>query len=61
VVTALFDTTVLLDYLLGDKRAAPVSTQPSRLRSLRVEVMSVAPDKSNETTRAFLRSFEGFH
>jgi predicted nucleic acid-binding protein len=60
-VTALFDTTVLLDYLLGDKRAGPVFKQFSH-RALSVitwvEVMSVAPANEHETTRAFLRSFE---
>lgn len=59
--TALFDTTVLLDYLLGDKRAAAVFKKFNH-RALSVitwvEVMSVAPDDQHETTRAFLRSFE---
>lgn len=61
VVTALFDTSVLLDYLLGDKRAGAVFKQ-FEYRALSVitwvEVMSVAPTAKHDTTRAFLRSFE---
>ena len=60
-MTALFDTTVLLDYLLGDKRAGAAFKQFNH-RALSVitwvEVMSVAPEDKHETTRAFLRSFE---
>ncbi len=60
-MTALFDTSVLLDYLLGDKRAGAVFKQFD-YRALSViswvEVMSVAPEVKHETTRAFLRSFE---
>lgn len=59
--TAVFDTTVLLDHLLGDKRAGSVFKQFGH-RALSVitwvEVMSVAPQDMLETTRAFLRSFE---
>ena|SRR5882672_2080295 len=61
MVSALFDTSVLLDYLLGDKRAGAVFKQVS-YRALSVitwvEVMSVAPAEKHETTRGFLRSFE---
>lgn len=61
LVTALFDTSVLLDYLLGDKRAVEVFNRFSH-RALSViswvEVMSAAPPQQAEATRAFLRSFE---
>lgn len=61
MVTALFDTSVLLDYLLGDQRAVEVFKQFDH-RALSVvtwvEVMSVAPPAQGEATRAFLRSFE---
>jgi predicted nucleic acid-binding protein len=60
-VTALFDTSILLDYLLGDKRAAAVFEQYNH-RALSViswvEVMSVAPKNEHQSTRSFLRSFE---
>ena len=60
-MTALFDTSVLIDYLLGDKRAGAVFKRfDHRAVSVItwVEVMSVAPEAQQETTRAFLRSFE---
>ncbi|HEU0202767.1 MAG TPA: PIN domain-containing protein [Burkholderiaceae bacterium] len=60
-MTALFDTSVLLDYLLGERRAAVVFKQYEH-RALSVitwvELMSVAPAAQHETTRGFLRSFE---
>jgi len=60
-VTALFDTSVLLDYLVGDKRAVEVFNRFQH-RALSVitwvEVMSAAPPAQAEATRAFLRSFE---
>lgn len=60
-MTALFDTSVLLDYLLGERRAAGVFKQYDH-RALSVitwvELMSVAPEGQHETTRGFLRSFE---
>jgi predicted nucleic acid-binding protein len=60
-VTALFDTSVLLDYLLGDKRAVEVFNRYAH-RALSVitwvEVMSAAPAAQAEATRAFMRSFE---
>jgi len=62
-VTALFDTTVMLDYLLGSKRAGSVLKQFDH-RALSVitwvEIMNVAPEDKQEATRAFLRSFERF-
>lgn len=61
MVTALFDTGILIDYLLGDKRAGAVFKEFDH-RALSVitwmEVMVVAPEDKQETTRAFLRSFE---
>ena len=61
MVTALFDTSILLDYLLGDKRATEVFSRFEH-RALSVitwvEVMGVAPEGQREPTRAFLRSFE---
>src|SRR4029079_1727415 len=61
VVMALFDTSILLDYLLGDKRADAVFRQ-HQYRAVSViswvEVMCVSPEEKHEATRAFLRSFE---
>ena len=61
MMTALFDTSILLDYLLGDKRATEVFSRFEH-RALSVitwvEVMGVAPEGQREPTRAFLRSFE---
>jgi len=58
---ALFDTSILLDYLLGDKRADAVFRQ-HQYRAVSViswvEVMCVSPEEKHEATRAFLRSFE---
>jgi predicted nucleic acid-binding protein len=58
---ALFDTSILLDYLLGDKRADAVFRQ-HQYRAVSViswvEVMCVSPEDKHEATRAFLRSFE---
>lgn len=60
-MTVLFDTSILLDYLLGDKRAGVVFRQ-HRHRAVSVitwvEIMAVSPESKHETTRAFLRSFE---
>jgi hypothetical protein len=60
-VTGLFDTSVLLDYLVGERRAAAVFQQ-YQYRALSVitwvEIMSVAPEAQHEMTRGFLRSFE---
>ena len=61
MVTALFDTSILLDYLLGDKRATEVFSRFEH-RALSVitwvEIMGIAPEAQGEPTRAFLRSFE---
>jgi predicted nucleic acid-binding protein len=61
MVTALFDTSILLDYLLGDARTSAVFKQFAH-RALSVitwvEVLSVAPQARHDSTRAFLRSFE---
>ena len=58
---ALFDTSILLDYLTGDKRAAAALRQ-HQYRAISVvtwiEVMCISPEAKHETTRAFLRSFE---
>jgi predicted nucleic acid-binding protein len=58
---ALFDTSILLDYLVGEKRAAAAIAQHD-YRALSVitwiEVMRVSPDGKRDATRAFLRSFE---
>ena len=58
---ALFDTSIVLDYLLGDKRADAVFRQ-HQYRAVSViswvEVMCVSPEEKHEATRAFLRSFE---
>jgi predicted nucleic acid-binding protein len=58
---ALFDTSILLDYLLGDKRADAAFRQ-HQYRAVSViswmEVMCVSPEEKLEATRAFLRSFE---
>lgn len=58
---ALFDTSILLDYLVGDKRAGAVFRQ-HQYRAVSVitwvEVMCVSPEDKHEATRAFLRSFE---
>lgn len=60
-MTALFDTTILIDYLLGDKRAVAAFREFDH-RALSVvtwlELMVVAPTEKQEMTRAFLRSFE---
>lgn len=58
---ALFDTSILLDYLVGEKRAAAAIAQHD-FRALSVitwvEVMRVSPEAKRDATRAFLRSFE---
>lgn len=61
MVTALFDTSILIDYLVGDKRAGKVFAEHEH-RALSVitwmEVMVAAPEAKKEMTRAFLRTFE---
>jgi hypothetical protein len=60
-VTTLFDTSVIVDYLIGDARArALVEATPHRAISVLswVEVMGVAPVATRDATRLFLRSFE---
>lgn len=60
-MTALFDTSLLVDYLLGERRAGAVLKKFDH-RAVSVitwlEVMTVAPDGQHDATRAFLRSFE---
>lgn len=60
-MSALIDTSVLLDYLSGDVRAARVLDEYAH-RSISViawlELMAIAPAPRIEPTRAFLRSFE---
>ncbi len=60
-MTVLIDTSLLLDYLNGDKRAGQ-ALEPHRHRAISVitwlEVMAVAPPDKVEETRGFLRSFE---
>lgn len=58
---ALFDTTMVIDYLDGDKKAQAAFAQyPHRSISVVtwIEVMAAAPDDMHEHTRHFLRSFE---
>lgn len=61
MVNALFDTSIMIDYLLGDRSARAVFKEFDH-RALSVitwvEVMVVAPTEKQESTRAFLRSFE---
>jgi predicted nucleic acid-binding protein len=58
---ALIDTSVLLDYLAGDKRAQR-ALSPYAHRSISVvtwlELMSLCPPDAVEATRGFLRTFE---
>jgi predicted nucleic acid-binding protein len=60
-VTALFDTSLLLDYLQGDKRAAR-ALEAHEHRAISVitwlELMAIAPEEQREETRGFLYSFE---
>lgn len=60
-MTVLVDTSLLLDYLNGDKRAGQ-ALEPHRHRAISVitwlEVMALAPPDKVEETRGFLRSFE---
>lgn len=57
----LFDTSIVIDYLLGERRASELLNQ-AKHRAISVlswvEVMSVAPAATEEETRLFLRSFE---
>jgi predicted nucleic acid-binding protein len=60
-VTALFDTGVLVDHLLGKPEAAEVlavHTYGAISVISWVELMSVAPSGLEESTRAFLQRFE---
>lgn len=60
-MNALLDTSILLDYLTGDSRAARVveEMQPASISAITwLEVMALAPSEQRDTTRAFLRSFE---
>jgi predicted nucleic acid-binding protein len=60
-VTVLVDTSLLLDYLNGDKRAGQ-ALKPHLHRAISVvtwlEIMTIAPLDKLEETRGFLRSFE---
>jgi predicted nucleic acid-binding protein len=59
--SVLIDTEVLLDYLRGEPRARRVleaHTHRAITATTWLEVMAVAPEGSEEATRAFLRSFE---
>jgi predicted nucleic acid-binding protein len=60
-VTVLVDTSLLLDYLNGDKRAGQ-ALKPHPHRAITVitwlEIMAIAPPEKLEETRGFLRSFE---
>ena len=57
----LYDTPILIDYLLGDKRARE-AVDTGRHRAISVvswlEVMSVAPAGTEETTMLFMLTFE---
>jgi predicted nucleic acid-binding protein len=59
--SALIDTSLLLDYLCGDKRAER-ALAPYGHRSISVvswlELMAVCPPEAREATRGFLRTFE---
>ena len=60
-MTVLLDSSILLDYLAGDARAARVieSRQPAAITAITwLEVMALAPSQQRDATRAFLRSFE---
>src|SRR5262249_44346555 len=60
-MTALLDSSILLDYLCGDARAARVidSRQPAAITAVTwLEIMALAPSEQRDATRAFLRSFE---
>jgi predicted nucleic acid-binding protein len=61
MTSALIDTSVLLDYLAGDKRAQR-AIAPYEHRSISVvtwlELMAVCPPEAAESTRGFLRTFE---
>jgi len=61
MTSALIDTSVLLDYLAGDKRAQR-ALAPYAHRSISVvtwlELMAICPPDTLEPTRGFLRTFE---
>lgn len=60
-MSVLIDTSVLIDYLLGDARAAralDAHTHRAISAVTWLEAMAVAPEERRESTRAFLRSFE---
>jgi PIN domain nuclease of toxin-antitoxin system len=60
-MSRVLDASVLLDYLLGDKRAKDVVVDQGH-RSISavswLEVMAQGPEQDIERTRAFLRTFE---
>ncbi len=61
MATALIDTSLLLDYLAGEKRAQRALAGYAH-RSISVvtwlELMSACPPEARESTRGFLRTFE---
>ena len=61
MLTALFDTSVVLDYFMGIEGARKAMSKYSH-RAISVftwvEVLSIAPPAHAETTRLFLRGFE---
>jgi len=60
-MTAVFDTTLVVDYLRGVKRALEAFGQfPDRAITVGswVEIMSAAPSRLEPQTREFLRGFE---
>jgi predicted nucleic acid-binding protein len=60
-MSALIDTSVLVDYLTGDARAARVLEEHPRAAISVIawlEVMAISPADRVEQTRAYLRSFE---
>jgi len=59
--SALIDTSILLDYLAGDKRAQrALDTYAHRSISVVtwLELLALCPPEALEATRGFLRSFE---
>jgi hypothetical protein len=61
VASVLVDTSVLLDYLAGDKRAQRALSAYTH-RSISVvswlELMAICPPQAAEATRSFLRTYE---
>jgi predicted nucleic acid-binding protein len=61
VTSALIDTSVLLDYLSGEKRAQrALAVYAHRAISVVtwLELMAMCPAEASEATRGFLRTFE---